>query len=153
MWNKERTKRMIRKVISKYGKEIGIEGSDSVLGLEEHLDKMVANLMGLDLEVVKIARQWRLIIERAAITEGFDKIKDLLEAEENKEISQEKNENENEVEEVEMKIEKEEKDIETIEIEIEDKEKQKDMEDVKETKEIEERRETLRKRIVIETKS
>jgi hypothetical protein len=136
MWNKVKTKRMIGKVIDKYGKEIGIEGSDSVLGLEEHLDKMVADLMGLDLEVVKIARQWRLIIERAAITEGFDRINDLLGAEEGIESSQVRNENENEIKEVEMKIEVEEKGDKTVEIEEENKGKQRDMEDIRETKEI-----------------
>jgi hypothetical protein len=130
MWNKNKTKGMISKVISKYGKEIGIEGSNAVLGLEEHLDIMVANLMGLDLEVVKIARQWRLIIERAAITEGFDKIKALLEAEENKELAQ--TVKEPEVNEVEMKIEVEERSGEEMEMETKEKGKQRDMEDVKE---------------------
>ena len=135
MWNKEKTKRMIGKINSKYGKEIGIESSNSVLGLEEHLDKLVADLMGLDLETVKIARQWRLIIERAAITEGFDKIKDLLEAEENQIVAQNKNENRNEVE-VEMSIEVEESTTKTTDIEEKEKENQKVMKYVKENKNI-----------------
>jgi hypothetical protein len=81
MWNREKTKRLIEEVTEKYGKEIAIEGSESVLGLEEHLDRMVAKLMGVDLEVIKIARHWRAVIKRAAITEGIDRVKLLLETE------------------------------------------------------------------------
>jgi hypothetical protein len=124
---------MICKVISKYGKEIGIEGSNFVLGLEEHLDKMVASLMSLDLEVVKIARQWRLIIERIAITEGFDKIKATLEAEEVKEIVQ--IEKDIEINEVEMKIDIEEVLAKNSKKDMKDKGKLRDMEDIKESKE------------------
>ena len=44
-------------MIRKYGKEIAIEGSSAVLGLEEHLNKLVAKLIGVELEIIKIARQ------------------------------------------------------------------------------------------------
>ena len=44
-------------MIRKYSKEIAIESSNVVLGLEEHLDKIVAELMGIELEIIKIARQ------------------------------------------------------------------------------------------------
>ena len=44
-------------MIRKYGKEIVIEGSNAVLGLEEHLDKIVAELISVELEIIKIARQ------------------------------------------------------------------------------------------------
>ncbi|CAG8587932.1 754_t:CDS:2, partial [Cetraspora pellucida] len=56
----------------KYNKEIAIEGSNTVLGLEEHLDKIVADLIGVELEIIKIARQWCAVIERTAITDEFD---------------------------------------------------------------------------------
>jgi hypothetical protein len=72
---------LIEEVTEKYGKEIAIEGSESVKGLEEHLDIMVAKLMGVELEVIKIARHWRAIIKRAAITEGIDRVQLLLETE------------------------------------------------------------------------
>ena len=44
-------------MIRKYGKEIAIEGSSTVLGLEKYLDKIVAELIGVELEIIKIARQ------------------------------------------------------------------------------------------------
>src|SRR6266480_932372 len=88
MWNKEKTKKLIQEITQKYGKEIAIDGSKSVLGLEKHLDRMVAKLMGLDLEIVQIARQWRAIIKRAAITESLDKVSNMLEQDELIEIAQ-----------------------------------------------------------------
>jgi hypothetical protein len=145
MWNKERTREMISKIINKYGKEIGIEGSNSVLGLDEHLDKLVANMMGLDLEVIKFARQWRLIIERAAITEGFDKIKELLESEENKEIFQAEDKSLNEIREIEMITEVEEESLKTLELESRYKEEQQDMEDIRVTKDINKKEENKEK--------
>jgi hypothetical protein len=102
MWNKEKTKKLARATIKKYGREIAIEGSNAVLGLETHLDKLVAKVMGIDLEIITLARQWREILERAAITEGIDRVHLLLETEENKEAQQIKEEIR--VEEVEMTI-------------------------------------------------
>ncbi|CAG8450383.1 9818_t:CDS:2, partial [Cetraspora pellucida] len=52
-------------VIKKYDKEIAIEGNNAVLGLEEHLNKIVADLIGVELEIIKIARQCRLVSESA----------------------------------------------------------------------------------------
>ncbi|CAG8720177.1 2133_t:CDS:2 [Cetraspora pellucida] len=65
-------RRLIKEVIKKYSKKIAIKGSNTVLGLEEHLDKIVADLMGVELEIIKIAKQWHAVIERAAITDKFD---------------------------------------------------------------------------------
>src|SRR5437868_8478782 len=78
MWNKERTSKLIHEITQKYGSKIAIEGSNSVLGLEEHLDQMVARLMETDLEIIKVARHWRAVIKNAAITEGIDKVVNLL---------------------------------------------------------------------------
>ena len=107
MWKKEKTRRLIKEVIKKYSKEIAIEGSNVVLGLEEHLDKIVAELMGIELEIVKIARQWWIVIEKAAITDRFDRVKALIESEEKKRMSYTE-EAEVKTEEIEMKVEKEE---------------------------------------------
>ena len=104
MWKREKTRRLIKEVIRKYGKEIAIEGSNAVLGLEEHLDKIVAELMGVELEIIKIARQWRAVIERAAITDGFDRVRALIESEEEKRRSHTEEE-EIKTEEIEMKLE------------------------------------------------
>ena len=54
---KRKDKRLIKEVVKKYGKEIAIEGSNAVLGLEEYLDRIVAELMGVELEIIKISRQ------------------------------------------------------------------------------------------------
>jgi hypothetical protein len=56
MWKREKTKRLIKEVVKKYGREIAIEGSNAVLGLEEHLDRIVAELMEVELEIIKIAK-------------------------------------------------------------------------------------------------
>ena len=39
MWNRENAARLISLVTKEYGREIIAEGSKSVLGLEDHLDK------------------------------------------------------------------------------------------------------------------
>src|SRR5205085_317530 len=104
MWKREKTRRLIKEVIRKYGKEIAIEGSNAVLGLEEHLDKIVAELMGVELEIIKIARQWRVVIKRATITNGFDRVRALIESEEEKRRSHIEEE-EIKTEEIEMKLE------------------------------------------------
>ena len=101
MQKREKTKRLIKEVVKKYSKEIAIEGSNAVLGLEEHLDRIVAELIGVELEIIKIARQWRAVIERAAITDGFDGVRILIESEEEKRMSQ--TEEEIKTEEIEMK--------------------------------------------------
>jgi hypothetical protein len=114
MWNKEKTQELIQEITKKYGSEIAIDGSNAVLGLEEHLDKMVAKLMGVEVEIIKIARHWRAVIERAAITEGIDKVNIFLETERKIDYSQ--NREESKKEEVEMEIEAETKEANKIEI-------------------------------------
>ena len=91
-------------MIRKYSKEIAIEGSNAVLGLEEYLDKIVAELIGVELEIIKIARQWRAVIERTAITDRFDRVRALIELEEEKRMSHIE-EKEIKTEEIEMKLE------------------------------------------------
>jgi hypothetical protein len=104
MWSVESSRRMIKKITKVYGKEILQEGSEPVLGLEDHLDEMVAKAMNIDKSCVSLARQWRIVIERAAITEGIDKVKVILEQETNIESVHSKSE-EIVVEEVKMLIE------------------------------------------------
>ena len=85
MWKREKTKRLIKEVIKKYDKEIAIEGSNVVLGLEEHLDRIVAEIMIVKLYIIKIARQQYAVIERIVITYSFNSIRVLIELEEKKE--------------------------------------------------------------------
>ena len=56
MWDQEKSTKLIHEITQKYRSEIAIDGSNSVLGLEEYLDYMVAKLIGLDLKIVKVAR-------------------------------------------------------------------------------------------------
>ena len=74
MWNRENAARLISLVTKEYGREIIAEGSKSVLGLEDHLDKLVAKILGTECEIVIAAREWWKVIEWAAITEGIDKV-------------------------------------------------------------------------------
>ena len=45
MWNREKAIRLIGVVTKEYGKEIIAEGSRSVMGLEDHIDKMIAEIL------------------------------------------------------------------------------------------------------------
>ena len=74
MWNRENVARLISLVTKEYSREIIAEGSKSVLGLEDHLNKLVAKILGTECEIVIVAREWRKVIERAAITEGINKV-------------------------------------------------------------------------------
>jgi hypothetical protein len=65
-------------VTKEYGKEIIAEGSRSVMGLEDHIDKMIAEILDVDSSIVTVAREWRKVIERAAMTEGIDRVKSIL---------------------------------------------------------------------------
>ena len=56
MWSTENSKRLIKKVTKEYGREILQEGSKSVLGLEDHLDTMVAMAMNIDKDCITLAR-------------------------------------------------------------------------------------------------
>ena len=59
--------------------------------------------MGVEIEIIKIVRQWHTVIERAAITDRFDSVRTLIESEEEKRMSQ--TEEEIKTEEIEMKTE------------------------------------------------
>src|SRR5205085_4011460 len=78
MWNREKAIRLIGVVTKEYGKEIIAEGSRSVMGLEDHIDKMIAEILEVNSDMVTVAREWRKVIEREAITEGIDKVKTIL---------------------------------------------------------------------------
>jgi hypothetical protein len=78
MWNKEKVIGLVEVVTKEYGKEIIAEGSKSVMGLEDHIDKMIAEILEVDSNIVTVAREWRKVIERAAMTEGIDKVKVIL---------------------------------------------------------------------------
>ena len=78
MWNKDNTIRLIGKISKEYGKEIIAEGSKSVLGFEDHVDKIVASIVGVESEIVTAAREWRKIIGRAAMHEGIEKVERVL---------------------------------------------------------------------------
>ena len=64
------------------------DGSNSVEGLAAHLDKMVANIMHIDKNIVTTARKWLKIIERAAISDGIDKVEQILNQEERQTTTQ-----------------------------------------------------------------
>ena len=82
MWNTESSKHFIKKITKEYEREIIQESSVSVLGLADHLDEIVAKAMNVDKNFVTLARQWHIALERAAFTEGIDKVKEVLEREE-----------------------------------------------------------------------
>jgi hypothetical protein len=118
MWNADNTGRLIRKVIEIYGEEMLLDGSKSVEGLEDHLDKMVAKAMRIDKKIITIARQWRKAIERAAITEGIDKVESII-AEEETQLQVQETIIEQEIKEVEMTTEtKETREEDTISKEV-----------------------------------
>src|ERR1044071_3845512 len=106
MWNSESSKYFIKKITKHYGREIIQEGSVSVLGLADHFDEMVAKAMNVDKGLITLARQWRVALERAAFTEGVDKVKEVLGREQEPVPIHQENTNET-VEEIEMRIEKE----------------------------------------------
>src|SRR5437868_10724394 len=81
MWNREKAIRLVEIVTKEYGKEIIAEGSRSVMGLKDHIDRMIAKILEVDSDIVTVAREWRKVIERAAITEVIDKVKIILEQE------------------------------------------------------------------------
>ena len=58
MWNRENAVRLISLITKEYSREIIAEGSKSVLGLEDHLDKLVAKILGTECEIVTAAREW-----------------------------------------------------------------------------------------------
>jgi hypothetical protein len=78
MWNTRSSKVLIKKITKEYGSEIIEEGSKSVMGMADHIDEIVARVMKVDKDFVTLAREWRTVIERAAITEGIDKVQAVL---------------------------------------------------------------------------
>ena len=57
MWNRKKAFRLIEVVTKEYGKEIIAEGSRSVMGLEDHIDKMIAEILEVDSSIVEVARE------------------------------------------------------------------------------------------------
>ena len=68
--------------------------------------------MGVELEIIKIARQQYALIERAAITDRFYSVRVLMESEEKKRMSQ--TEEEIKTKEIEIKIEEKQQTISSI---------------------------------------
>ena len=60
--------------------------------------------MSIELEIIKIARQWHAVIKRAVITDRFDRVRALIESEKEKRMSHIEEE-EIKIEEIEMKLE------------------------------------------------
>src|SRR5436853_4186599 len=81
MWNREKASRLVGLVTKEYSKEIITEGSKSVMGLEDYIDRMIAEILEIESDIVTVAREWRKVIERVAMTEGIDKVKIILEQE------------------------------------------------------------------------
>ena len=73
MWNRENAARLISLVTKEYGREIIAEGSKSVLGLEDHLDKLVAKILETECEIVTAARKWssELQLQKESIKYSF----------------------------------------------------------------------------------
>ena len=78
MWNREKVIRLVGVVTKEYGKEIIAEGSKSVMGLEDHIDKIIAEILEVESDIVIVAREWRKIIERVVITKKINKVKIVL---------------------------------------------------------------------------
>ena len=47
----------MRVVTKEYVKEIIVEGSRSVIGLEDHIDRMIAKILEVDSDIVTVARE------------------------------------------------------------------------------------------------
>ena len=69
---------MTKKIAKEYSKEILAKGSKSVIGFEDHVDKIVAGIIGVESELVTAAREWRKVIGRAAMHEGIEKVENIL---------------------------------------------------------------------------
>ena len=78
MWNREKATRLVRIVTREYRKEIIAEGSKVVIGLEDHIDRIIAEILEVESNIVIVTREWRKVIERAAMIEGIDKVKIVL---------------------------------------------------------------------------
>src|SRR5438270_12033793 len=78
MWNRENAIRMTKKIAKESGKEILAEGSKSVIGFEDHVDKIVAGIIGVKSEIVIAAREWRKVIGRVAMHKGIEKVENIM---------------------------------------------------------------------------
>ena len=78
MQNREKVTRLVGIVTKEYGKEIIAEESKAIISLEDHIDRIIAEILEIDSNIVIVAREQRKVIERAAITEGIDKVKIVL---------------------------------------------------------------------------
>src|SRR5437762_4203298 len=78
MWNANNSTKLINKIAQLYGEEMIYDSSNSVEGLAAHLDEMVAIAMNIDKNIITTARKWRKIIQRAAISDGIDKVNQIL---------------------------------------------------------------------------
>jgi len=88
MWNFEKSTNLINKIAQLYGEEIIYDRSNSVESLAAYLDEMVANIMHIDKNIITTARKWLKIIERAAISDGIDKVEQILNQEERQTTTQ-----------------------------------------------------------------
>ena len=57
MWNREKATRLVRIVTKEYGKKIIAEGSWAVIGLEDYIDRMIAEILEVDSDIVIVARE------------------------------------------------------------------------------------------------
>ena len=55
MWNREKATRLVGIVIKEYSKEIIAEGSKAVMGLEDHIDRMIAEILEVESNIVTSA--------------------------------------------------------------------------------------------------
>ena len=78
MQNKDNSIRIVKEITKEYGRKILDEGSKSVRGFENYVDKMIAKILDIESEIVTVAREWRSVLERAAMIEGIDKVKIVL---------------------------------------------------------------------------
>ena len=42
------------------------------MSLEDHIDRMIAKILEVESNIVTVAREWRKVIERVAMTEGIN---------------------------------------------------------------------------------
>ena len=57
MWNREKVTRLVGIVTKEYSKEIITEGSRAVIGLEDYIDRMIAEILEIDSDIVTVARE------------------------------------------------------------------------------------------------
>ena len=87
MWNKEKVIRLVKVVTKEYSKNIIAEESKSVMGLEDHIDRIIAEILEVKSNIVIVAREQKKVIKRVAITEEINRVKSMLEQENKKTIA------------------------------------------------------------------